>query len=161
MRIAHLISRLGAFSLHCPRKLTKRQLFTVNCAWKGRHATPARGVFVSSTHSDTQAVPTLRCIRMFKGILSIRAPTRSLTMLQDSEASDSPLQRAHVSDFKTRDFTHPEGSARHLDVSRQKLSLHCLKTVFDSQSPSPELSPKMPSKLSLAHKRGLVLPLSK
>ena len=44
----------------------------------------------------------------------------------------------------------PEGPARHLDVSRQKLSPHCLETIFDSQLPSPKLSPK----LSLS-KRGL------
>ena len=43
---------------------------------------------------------------------------------------------------------------RHLDVSRQKLTPHCLATIFDSQLPSPKLSPKMPPKLSLAHKRG-------
>ena len=49
---------------------------------------------------------------------------------------------------------NPEGPARHLDVSRQKLSPHCLETIFDSQLPSPKLSPEMPPKLSLAHKRG-------
>ena len=32
--------------------------------------------------------------------------------------------------------------------------VHCLATIFDSQLPSPKLSPKMPPKLSLAHKRG-------
>ena len=48
-----------------------------------------------------------------------------------------------------------EGPARHLDVSRQKLSPHCLVTIFDSQLPSPKLSPKVPPKMSLAHKRGL------
>ena len=48
----------------------------------------------------------------------------------------------------------PEGPARHLDVSGQKLSPHCLETIFDSQLPSPELSPKMPPKLSLPHRRG-------
>ena len=44
--------------------------------------------------------------------------------------------------------------SRHLDVSRRKLTPHCLATIFDSQLPSPKLSPKMPPKLSLAHKRG-------
>ena len=48
----------------------------------------------------------------------------------------------------------PEGPARHLDVSGQKLSPHCLETIFDSQLPSPKLSPKMPPKLSLPHRRG-------
>ena len=48
----------------------------------------------------------------------------------------------------------PEGPARHLDVSRQKLSPHCLETVLDSQLPSPKLSPKMSPKISRAHKRG-------
>ena len=48
----------------------------------------------------------------------------------------------------------PEGPARHLDVSQQKVTPHCLATIFDSQLPSPKLSPKMPPKLSLAHKRG-------
>ena len=46
-------------------------------------------------------------------------------------------------------LTSPEGPARHLDVSGQKLSPHCLETIFDSQLPSPKLSPKMPPKLSL------------
>ena len=55
---------------------------------------------------------------------------------------------------------YPEGPARHLDVSRQKVSPHCLETIFDSQLPSPKLSPKMRPKLSLPHKRGF-LPLSK
>ena len=41
-----------------------------------------------------------------------------------------------------------------IDVSRQKLTPHCLATIFDAQLPSPKLSPKIPSKLSLAHKRG-------
>ena len=49
----------------------------------------------------------------------------------------------------------PEGPARQIDVSRQKLSPHCLEAIFDSQLPSPKLSPKMPPKLSLPHKRGL------
>ena len=48
----------------------------------------------------------------------------------------------------------PEGPARHLDVSRQKLSPQCLETILDSQLSSPKLSPKMPPKLSLTHKRG-------
>ena len=54
----------------------------------------------------------------------------------------------------THTHTHPEGPARHLDVSGQKLSPHCLETIFDSQLPSPKLSPKMPPKLSLPHRRG-------
>ena len=37
-----------------------------------------------------------------------------------------------------------------------KIVSYCLKTIFDSQLPSPKLSPKMPPKLSLAHKRGLL-----
>ena len=49
---------------------------------------------------------------------------------------------------------NPEGPARHLDVSGQKLSPHCLETIFDSQLPSPKSSPKMPPKLSLPHRRG-------
>ena len=44
----------------------------------------------------------------------------------------------------------PEGQ---IDVSRQKLSPHCLEAIFDSQLPSPKLYPKMPPKLSLPHKR--------
>ena len=31
---------------------------------------------------------------------------------------------------------------------------HCLATIFDSHLPSPKLSPKVPPKLSLTHKRG-------
>ena len=37
-----------------------------------------------------------------------------------------------------------------------KLSPHCLGTTFDSQLPSPKFPPKMPPKVSLAHKRGLL-----
>ena len=51
----------------------------------------------------------------------------------------------------------PEGPARQIDVSRQKLSPHCLEAIFDSQLPSPKLSPQMPPKLSLPHKRGLFI----
>ena len=51
--------------------------------------------------------------------------------------------------------TYPEGLARHLDASRQKLTPHCLAAIFDSQLPSPKLSLKMPPKLPLPHKRGL------
>ena len=51
-------------------------------------------------------------------------------------------------------LTNPEGPARHLDVPGQKLSPHCLETIFDSQLPSPKSSPKMPPKLSLTHRRG-------
>ena len=40
---------------------------------------------------------------------------------------------------------HPEGPARHLDASRQKLSPHCLAAIFDSQLPSPKLPLKMPN----------------
>ena len=48
----------------------------------------------------------------------------------------------------------PEGPARHLDASRQKLTPHCLAAIFDSQLPSPKLSHKMPPKLPLPHNRG-------
>ena len=42
-----------------------------------------------------------------------------------------------------------------LDVSGQKLSPHCLQTIFDAQLPSPKLSPEMLPKLSLPLKRRL------
>ena len=51
----------------------------------------------------------------------------------------------------------PEGPPRQIDVSQQKLSPHCLAAIFNSQLPSPKLSPKMPPKLSLPHKRGLFI----
>ena len=54
-----------------------------------------------------------------------------------------------------------EGHVRHLDVSQQKQSPYFLGTIFDSQLPSPKLSPKTPPKLPLAHKKRLFLPLSK
>ena len=41
----------------------------------------------------------------------------------------------------------PEGPARHLDASRQKLTPRCLAAKIDSQLPSPKLSLKMPPKL--------------
>ena len=50
----------------------------------------------------------------------------------------------------------PEGPARHLDASRQKVTPHCLAAIFDSQFnlPSPKLSLKMPPKLPLPHNTG-------
>ena len=42
----------------------------------------------------------------------------------------------------------PEGPARHLDTSQQKLTPHCLAAIFDSQLPSPKLSLKMPPKIA-------------
>ena len=48
----------------------------------------------------------------------------------------------------------PEGPARHLDASRQKLTPHCLAAIFDSQLPSLKLSLKMPPKLPLPHNGG-------
>ena len=59
--------------------------------------------------------------------------------------SDTPL--LHAVGF-------PEGPARHLNASRQKLTPHCLAAIFDSQLPSPKLSLKMPPKLPLPHNRG-------
>ena len=50
--------------------------------------------------------------------------------------------------------TCPEGPARQIDVSRQNLSPHCLEAIFDSQLPSPKLSPKMPPKLSVPTREG-------
>ena len=38
----------------------------------------------------------------------------------------------------SRAFQFPEGPARQIDVSRQKLSPHCLEAIFDSQLPSPK-----------------------
>ena len=66
------------------------------------------------------------------------------------------VKRALIN-WETSEGTHgyPEGPARHLDVSRQNLSPPCLEATFDSRLPSPKLSPKMPPKLSLPHKRGL------
>ena len=51
---------------------------------------------------------------------------------------------------------YPEGPARQIDVSRQKLSPHCLEAIFDSQLPLPKLSSKMPPKLSLPTKEGFL-----
>ena len=48
----------------------------------------------------------------------------------------------------------PEGPARHLDASRQKLTPHCLVAIFDSQLPSPKLSLQMPPKLPLPTREG-------
>ena len=53
-----------------------------------------------------------------------------------------------------RKYTTPEGPARHLDASQQKLTPHFLAATFDSRLPSPKLSLKMPPKMPLPHKRG-------
>ena len=55
---------------------------------------------------------------------------------------------------KYQTIKSPEGPARHLDASRQKLTPYCLVAIFDSQLPSPKLSLKMPPKLPLPHNRG-------
>ena len=47
-----------------------------------------------------------------------------------------------------RHMAFPEGPARHLDASRQRLTPHCLAAICDSQLPSPELSLKMPPNLN-------------
>ena len=64
-----------------------------------------------------------------------------------------PTQRLSVP--ISRDTAIPEGPARHPDVSRQKLTRHCLATIFDSQLPSPKLSLKMLPNCLFPHKRGL------
>ena len=38
----------------------------------------------------------------------------------------------------TAGIPDPEGLARHLDASRQKLTPHCLAAIFDSRLPSPK-----------------------
>ena len=55
---------------------------------------------------------------------------------------------------KTYRKMYPQGPARHLDASRQKLTPHCLAAIFDSQLPSLKLSLKMPPKLPLPHNIG-------
>ena len=44
--------------------------------------------------------------------------------------------------------------ALRVNASRQKLTPHCLATIFDSRFPSPKLSLKLPPKLPLPHKTG-------
>ena len=61
---------------------------------------------------------------------------------------------AAVTGMKFLSPSYPEGLARHLDASRQKLTPHCLAAIFDSQLPLPKLSLKMPPKLPLPHNRG-------
>ena len=70
------------------------------------------------------------------------------------QAKQQRLKKKPQSRLKCSIFPFPEGPGRYLDVLRQKLSPHCLETIFDLQQPLPKLSPKMPPKLSLAHKRG-------
>ena len=65
-----------------------------------------------------------------------------------------PKLRRKISRRRGWGSNRPEGPARHLDASRQKLTPHCLATIFDSHLPSPELSLKMPPKLPLPHNRG-------
>ena len=69
-----------------------------------------------------------------------------------SSASGSEFHEKEVLDFGV--WGCPEGLARHLDASRQKLTPHCLAAIFDSQLPSPKLSLKVPPKLPLPHNRG-------
>ena len=91
--------------------------------------------------------------------LVLRSPhprkASSMSFLQEPPLQ-IPLLRCIFS-FVKEFLQYPEGPARQIDVSRQKLSPHCLEAIFDSQFPSPKLSPKMPLKLSLPHKRGLFI----
>ena len=48
----------------------------------------------------------------------------------------------------------PEGPARHLDASRQKVTPPCLAAILTRKKPSPKVSLKMPPKLPLPRKRG-------
>ena len=66
---------------------------------------------------------------------------------------DSVCWHLHIH-HTTIHLPYPEGPARHLDASRQKLTPHCLAAIFDSQLPSPKLSLKMLPKLPLPHNRG-------
>ena len=68
------------------------------------------------------------------------------------KTSPTSLWKSLVLNFLEKN--NPEGPARHLDASRQKLTAHCLAAIFDSQLPSPKLSLKLPPKLPLPHKRG-------
>ena len=49
----------------------------------------------------------------------------------------------------------PRGPCETSRCLAAKLSPHCLATIFGLQVPSPKLSPNMPPKLCLAHKRGI------
>ena len=57
----------------------------------------------------------------------------------------------------------PQGTSKNFGQKNfgAEFSFPSLEAIFDSQLPSPKLSPKMPPKLSLPHKRGLFYPLSK
>ena len=70
------------------------------------------------------------------------------------------LEGAPVTFGETPVKNYPEAlrALRDRLMSRgKKLSPHCLEAIFDSQLPSPKLSLKMPPKLSLPHKRGLLI----
>ena len=101
-------------------------------------------------------IPDMQLAKL--GILQPVPPSRVAVDLRaarlQSEVGTKYLLELRNFSRKCSEITHPEGPARHLDVSGQKLSPHCLETNFDSQLPSPKLSPKMPPKLSLPHRRG-------
>ena len=86
-----------------------------------------------------------------------RRLTRSLFKQCLTDSLRVPRERLAFGNREWGGSKNPEGPARQIDVSRQKLSPHCLEAIFDSQLPSPKLSPKMPPKLSLPHKRGLFI----
>ena len=80
-----------------------------------------------------------------------------VTLMHLSEVSRDPLAEVLSEPLSQGLQVFPEGLARHLDASRQKLTPHCLAAIFDSQLPSPKLSLKMPPKLPLPHNRGQFL----
>ena len=60
---------------------------------------------------------------------------------------ESGVPAGRIDDRGDREIVYvpnPEGPARHLDASQQKLTPHCLTAIFDSQLPSPKVSLKMP-----------------
>ena len=88
-----------------------------------------------------------------KAFDSCRWPTISQVQTCESACTlEPPKPRKIQSSSKVT--KNPEGPARHLDVSGQKSSPHCLEKILDSQLPSPKSSPKMPPKLFLPHRRG-------
>ena len=97
-----------------------------------------------------------RCLRWNLG--AAVAAGGSLTMVGTKfEGRTLNVDLPNKQKITVKKIGFPEGPARQLDVSRQKLTPHCLETIFDSQLPSPKLSPQVPHKFSTPQERAFSL----
>ena len=122
--------------------------FVLNCEGFSRHRPP------DSTLESASPSPSRGSIRHRN---RVRVKSGNRCRINVESMPNRPLRGGGQGEFEGGvggACSYPEGPARHLDASRQKLTPYCLAAIFDSQLTSPKLSLKMPPKLPLPHKRG-------